>query len=257
MSDKGNSFSFSILNKTPTMKKPQIALLLFLFCTIINAQEFALGIKGGINKYNIGEVLSFGGSFQQGAPNEIFSPNNELNFHFGAFLDISFGDFFVRPEVIFGSINNNYDFPNQTSEWKTSKVDIPILIGYKIFDPVAIYVGPTFSFNQDVTLDGANNEVGASIIPYEESLAHFSIGIQVEFKQFGVDVRYNLPAKEIPTTRNDFNFSEYGVNQADIKAFEPSQVSLSLNIFLFRTDGDDIDGFFSNLFKSNKCWCPK
>ena len=238
------------------MRKPQITLLVFLFCTTLYAQEFAVGIKGGINKYSIGEILSFGGSFQQGAPNEIFSPNDELNYHFGAFLNVSFGNFFIRPEINFGSINNNYDFPSQTSEWKTSKVDFPILLGYKVFDPIAIYVGPTFSFNKDVTLDGANNTPGASIIPYEKNVSHFSVGVQVEFKRFGFDVRYDLPAKETTTMRNDFHFSDYGVNQADILAFQPSQISLSLNIFLFRTDGDDIDDFFSNLFKSNKCWCP-
>jgi len=228
-------------------------LAVFNFC---NAQEYTFGVKGGFNQFSIGDILSFGGSFQQGAPNETFSPNNELNIHYGAFLSISFGNFFIRPELIFGSINNSYDFPRSTSNWQTSKVDFPIHIGYKVFDPIAIYVGPNISFFKEVTLDGANNSKGASPIAYEKNLTNINIGIMVEFKRFGLDLRYGFPSKEIPTIRNDFHFSDYGINQADILTYKPSQISLSLNIFLFRTDGDEIDGLFSGLFKSNKCWCP-
>ena len=62
--------------------------------------------------------------------------------------------------------------------------------------------------------------------------------------------------KETIEERQDFNFSATGVNQADIYSYKPSQISLSLNIFLFRTNADDIGGVFANLFKSNKCYCP-
>ena len=76
------------------------------------------------------------------------------------------------------------------------------------------------------------------------------------FKRFGIDLRYQMANKETIEERQDFNFSATGVNQADIYSYKPSQISLSLNIFLFRTNADDIGGAFANLFKNNKCYCP-
>jgi hypothetical protein len=243
------------------MKRPLILLLLLIIFSFSSAQEYALGIKGGFNYYNIGDINSRGGSIQGKPPDEIFSPNKELGTQYGAFFNVALGNFFVRPEINFVSNKNNYAFPVNTSNWKTSKTDVPILVGYKILDPVAIYVGPTFSFFNDMTMDGANNTDGESSIEFFKNQTSFSFGIMVEFKRFGIDLRYETASKEtegeIGDNWHDFNFSGYGINIADIYPYKPSQISLSLNIFLFRTDGDEISDIFSNLFRGSGCNCYK
>ena len=237
-------------------KKYLLILLVCFFSFKSNSQEFAIGIKGGLNNNSIGDIISYGGSFQNGQPNEVFSATNDLGYHFGAFVNIEFGKLFIRPEINYVELNNSYKFPDKVSEWSTSKIEIPILLGYKIFKPVSIYVGPGFDFYNDVTLFGANNTDGVSSINYYKSTTTFNFGLNVEFKRFGIDLRYQMANKETIEERQDFDFSATGVNQADIYAYKPSQISLSLNIFLFRTNADDIGGAFANLFKNNKCYCP-
>jgi len=241
-----------------TMKQPQLLVLLLLLCAFTNAQEFAIGIKGGLNYYSIGDINSRGGSLPGSPPDELFSPNQEMGTQYGVFLDVSFDKFYIRPEINFVSNKNNYDFPIKTVQWAASKVDVPILVGYKVFDPISIYIGPSFSFFSKMTMESANNIPGPNPINFEKSATNLMFGVQVEFKRFGVDLRYESGSKETTEERNDFirgSVGGTGVNLADIYAYKPSQISLSLNIFLFRTNGEDISDIFSNLFKSNSCDC--
>ena len=239
-----------------TMNKPHILVILLFLCSIGNTQEYAIGIKGGLNYYNIGDIVTVGSNGPQGpVAGLIFEPVNDIGYQFGAFLDISFDKFYIRPEINFVTNKNTYDFPKQTSEWTASKIDVPILFGYKIYDPISIYIGPSFSFFDKMNLDGANNQTDESSLNYEKTTTNLMLGVQVEFKRFGVDFRYELGLKETVEERQDIHNSAYGVNQADIYSYKPSQISLSLNIFLFRTNGDDIGGFFDGLFKSKYCNC--
>ena len=186
------------------MNKRILLLAFSLFsCLYINSQEYAFGIKGGLNYYNIGDIISYGGSFPGGQPNEVFSPNKEIGFQFGAFLDIAFDKFYVRPELNYISNKSNYSFPVKVSNWRASKINFPIIAGYKVFDPVAIYVGPSFNFFSDVTLEGANNEEGTSPINYETSSTSLMFGVQLEFKRFGIDLRYETALKETIEERQD------------------------------------------------------
>lgn len=237
------------------MKQPLILVLLLTLCSSANSQEYAIGIKGGLNYYNIGDLNSRGGSIQAGKPDEIFTPNNEMGTQFGAFLNVAFGKLYIRPEINFVSNKNNYDFPLKTSRWTASKINVPLLVGYKIYDPISIYVGPSFSFFSEMNLEGANNSTGESPINYSKNTSNLMFGIQVEFKRFGVDLRYELGLKETEEELQNIHNSAFGTNLTDVYSYKPSQISLSLNIFLFRTDGDDIDDFFSNLFRKNVCDC--
>ncbi len=239
------------------MKKPLILVLLLFLCSFAYTQEYGVGIKGGLNYYTIGDIVTVGSNAQGPVAGLIFEPVKDIGYQFGAFLNVAFNKFYIRPEINFVTNKNNYDFPLQTSHWAASKINVPLLLGYKIYDPISIYIGPSFSFFNEMNLDGANNSTGESPINYSKNASNLMFGIQVEFKRFGVDLRYELSLKETVEERQDIHNSGYGVNQADIYSYKPSQVSLSLNIFLFRTDGDDIDDFFSRLFRGNACNCLK
>ncbi len=222
------------------------------------AQEFAFGLKGGFNNNSIGEINSIPGSCV-GCPDESFSANNDVSFLVGAFLNVEFGKLFVRPEINYVDLKNSYTFPEGESQWSTSKTDIPILIGYKIFDPVSIYAGPGFNFYGDVTMESANNTQGESAINYLKSTTTLNFGVNVEFRRFGIDLRYEVANKDTEIERQDFIFSGdpgLGINQADIFAYTPSQINLSVNVFLFRTNSEDARGFLSGLFRKDKCHCP-
>ena len=239
------------------MKNNLLLIFSFFVLSFSYAQEYSIGIKGGVNYYTIGDINSRGGSIQTGKANETFTPNKEMGTQLGAFVNIDFGKVYIRPELNVVTNKSSYDFPKKTSNWKASKIDFPILFGFKIYDPVSIYAGPTFSFFNKMTIEGANNITEASPILYEKSTTSVSLGAQVEFKRFGIDLRYEFGLKETVgehgSNYQDFVNSAYGINIADIWSYKPSQISLSLNIFLFRTDGDEIGSLFK---RNNNCGCP-
>ena len=240
------------------MNRRYLLITLYLLATyIVSAQEFTLGVRGGFNYYTIGDINSRGGSIQAGKPDELFSPQKELGTQFGAFLDIEFGNLFIRPELNFASSKNRYDFPIKESFWKSSRINVPILVGYKIFDPISVYVGPGFNIYNYTTLDGVNvtsfSDGGPDL---EKTNVGLTFGIMVKAGRFGIDLRYETISQKTEEELLDINNSAYGVNLADLKPYEPRILSLSLFIDILKTDKDDIGGFFTGLFRNNKCYCP-
>ena len=237
--------------------------LIFIICISllsllkVNSQDFTIGVRGGLNYYTIGDINSRGGSLPNRPPDELFSPENELGTQFGAFLDVEFGKFLIRPEINFSSSKNRYDFPVKEAYWKTSRIDVPILVGYEIFDPITIYVGPGFNVFNDFELDGVQVTSFSDGGPdHKKSALHFNFGIMVRSGRFGVDLRYEMNSKETEEELLDIVRSAYGVNLADLKPYKPNVISLSISIEIFRTNDEDVGGFFNNLFKNNKCYCP-
>lgn len=239
------------------IKQNLLMLVIGLFAFTSYSQEFTLGARGGFNYYTIGDLNSRGGSIQAGKPDELFSPQKELGTQFGAFLDIEFGKLIIRPEINFATSKNKYDFPSKESFWKSSRINVPILVGYEIYDPVSIYIGPSFNIYNDTTLDGVDvtsfSDGGPDL---EKTNIGLTFGVMVKVGRFGIDLRYETISQETQEELLDINNSAYGVNLADLKSYQPSILSLSVFIDILKTDKDDIGGFFAGIFQNNKCYCP-
>ncbi|NNL79475.1 MAG: PorT family protein [Flavobacteriaceae bacterium] len=237
----------------------RLSTVLALFCFYFgSAQEYALGVRGGFNNFTIGDINSRGGSIAQGRPDELFSPKKEMGYQLGGYLNVAFGKLFVQPEINYLRAKNRYEFPDQDSKWNSSRIDIPLLAGYNIYKPVSIYAGPIFNFYNYTKLEGVQvtsfSDGGPDL---EESTVNFVIGAMLRWKRFGVDLRYEIGSNETEEELLDIIRSTYGVNLADLRSYKPNVISLSFTVDIFRTDNDDIGGFFSGLFKNNnKCYCP-
>ncbi len=236
----------------------QVLILFFslVLGTFTNAQEFALGVKAGINYYSIGDINSIGGSIEAGKPDELFSPNKEIGTQFGIYVNVEFGKLFIRPELNYVSSKNNYAFPISTSVWKYSKIEIPIIIGYQIVKPISIYAGPSLNILSNINLDGVQvtsySDGGPDL---EKTTFSLNFGIMGRYGRFGLDLRYEYGLAETEEERLDIVKSKYGVNLVDLKPYRPNILSLSIFYDIVRTNGDDFDGLFSNLFRK-KCYCP-
>ena len=157
------------------------------------------------------------------------------------------------------SSQNHYDFPDKTAKWKTSKIDLPILFVYDVFEPISVYAGPGFNFFGDTTLDGVQQTSFTTGNPgpdLKKSTFNVNIGIMFRYKRLGVDLRYEMGQGKTDLEREDFIRSEYGVNLADLRSYQPNVLSLSIFYDILRTDGDDIGSFFGDLFKGDSCYCP-
>ncbi len=172
---------------------------------------------------------------------------------------MKFSKFYIRPELNYVSAKNHYDFPLQTSEWKTTKIDLPLLFVYDFLKPISIYAGPGINFFGDTTIEGVQETSFTSGSPgpdLKKTTFNVNIGVMLRYKRLGIDLRYEMGQSSTNQEREDFIRSAYGVNLADLKSYKPRVLSLSIFYDVFRTDGKSIGGFFSDLFKRNNCGCP-
>ncbi|RED48257.1 porin family protein [Seonamhaeicola aphaedonensis] len=227
---------------------------LFLQSSSLFSQDYVFGVKAGLNNNTIGDINSRGGSIAVGKPNEVFGPNKEISYQIGAYFMAEFGSFFIRPELNYVSLKNNYDFPLRKANWETSKIEFPILLGVEVFEPISIYAGPSFNFFDEVILDGVQvtsfSDGGPDL---EDKSISLNFGVMFRYNRFGIDLRYEISTNETEEELLDINNSAYGVNLADLRVYKPKMLRLSLFIDLFRTDGTSLADLFKN---DNNCGCP-
>jgi len=221
-------------------KKPQLILIVFALLThSITAQDYSIGLKGGANYNNIGEFYSIGGSIATGTPNETFTANNEIGYQFGLFFKVDYSGFFIQPEVNYVTLKNSYDFPTKIAEWNAKQIDVPLLVGYRVYNPVSIYAGPVFSFISETTMDGWEEDSSyADPFTYNESSTSICAGILVDFGKVGIDFRYQYGITKVEEQRLDMikTYNGYGVNLGDLLEYNPSQISIAIHFKFFNSD---------------------
>jgi len=243
------------------MNKQILLLAFFLsFGYIVSAQEFGFGVRGGINTYSIGDIITVGSNGPQGpAAGLVFEPVKDIGYQFGGYFFAQFGKFNIRPELNYSYSENHYDFPLKQSRWTTSKIELPILLVYDILEPVSIYAGPGFNFMGTTKLEGVHDSgfvTGSPGPDLNKTSFSITVGVMLRYKRLGVDLRYEMGQGETAEEREDINLSGWGVNLVDLKPYKPNVLSLSIFYDIFRTDAQNIGGLFSGLFKSSKCYCP-
>ncbi len=186
------------------MKKINI---LFLIISLSGFSQFEYGLKGGISfnsNLNINsKIESIDNSIN------IFESRNGQ--HIGVFLKLSINDFFIRPEIIYSKIKNSYDIPyvlvrteNIVTDFNQHKIDVPVMLGYKVFGLVNLFAGPRFEFIKNVSYDN----IGLNDLKNQYTLG-LQYGIGLKFGKFEIDLRAERGFSE-----NEINFME---NKAEIK----------------------------------------
>jgi len=181
--------------------------LLFLVISLSAFSQFEYGLKGGISfnsNLNINsKIESIDNSIN------IFESRNGQ--HIGVFLKLSINDFFIRPEIIYSKIKNSYDIPyvlvrteNIVTDFNQHKIDVPVMLGYKVFGLVNLFAGPRFEFIKNVSYDN----IGLNDLKNQYTLG-LQYGIGLKFGKFEIDLRAERGFSE-----NEINFME---NKAEIK----------------------------------------
>jgi len=224
--------------------KPLFIVILLTSFSFVSAQEYTFGLKGGINFNNIGELYHHGNSSGLGTgvtPNDdtVFSAEKEMGIQFGAFGMIAFDKFFIRPEVNYVTSKNNYPLAGKTANWTSTKIDIPLLFGYKIYEPVSLYAGPSFSSISDMELEGVEPNPNAYPYIYKKSSTSINAGLLVEVGRFGLDLRYQYGITKVEELRVNIDRGVYGTNIADLLEYNPSQIQLSVHINILKFNSDN------------------
>ena len=204
------------------MKK---SLLLAVFAligiTAFAQKDSGFGIKAGLN-YNQNGDLSFK-QVQSAGEDLITGSDGKVGYHVGFYGKLDMPKIYIRPELIYTKTKSSYEVDGGTNNYDVSKIDLPVLLGYKLIGPLHIFAGPAFQYTlsndlENVELDNLKNDFTIG--------AHFGVGVTLG--NIGLDVRY-----ERGFSKNEAEF--IGDNITDISGrvdSRPSQIifGLSLNL---------------------------
>jgi hypothetical protein len=215
----------------------------------LQAQEFSIGLKGGINKTYGGEITGNNSNNPIEYTSDTFTAKGEIGFHGGLWTQINFGKFFIRPEVVYSKLESRFDFPQGPRLYEIEEFSVPVLVGYNIFGPIDIYGGMAYKNIVSSEISGrkplyipATDSQEAFIRPIENPSLPLSgqIGVKAEFGSFGLDIRYDhsLSSKESQdvdfiSNKDDFSFPV--INRAVMEDASLNQIIVSLTVKLFDT----------------------
>lgn len=134
-------------------------IVLLLSAGKIYAQQFEIGLKGGVNYAQsvIVNVVGTGGIDMQDVNSE-----KGMGLVFGGYARGTFGKWILEPSLLFSEDQQlvtladanvqNMDLADFLSI-NVDKVDIPVLLGYKAFSTFRLMGGPVFSHVQSSSTD--------------------------------------------------------------------------------------------------------
>ena len=188
------------------MKKVLIAVLLFVGVSQYAEAQLQVGLKAGVN-YN-------SDSFKDVSNDVLDGAESRTGYHAGLWFRVKLPvvGLYLRPEIVYTELKNDVVYDNstlaRTTDFKFKKIDVPVLLGKKIFGIGNIFAGPSFQYI--LSSDFGLNDLS------EISTDEFSLGIQlgggIEFGRLGIDVRWerSLSSAEARfvdnTTNNGVNF---------------------------------------------------
>ncbi len=203
------------------MKKTLLVAVLALIGSAAIAQSGSgFGIKAGLN-YNkngdlIGSVGDSGQDITEGA-------EGKAGYHVGFWGKLDFPKIYLRPELVYTKTKSSYDVDGNSQDYDVSKLDLPVLLGFKIVGPLHLFAGPAFQYTlkndlESVEIEDVENDFTVGL----------NAGVGVNLGKVGLDVRYERGFSE-----NEANF--IGNNITDVSGrvdSRPSQVIFSLSLKL-------------------------
>ena len=125
------------------MKRNILCAFLFFFALLCSAQEFDVGVKGGLSYVNL-----------RGTTSDVSTFKGKWGVYVGAYGELFLGRIFsLQPEVLFSRQGTRWEreglLPNgelYKASLNTDYVNVPILSGIKLHEKFSLQVGAQFGF---------------------------------------------------------------------------------------------------------------
>jgi hypothetical protein len=203
------------------MKKTLLVAAMALMGSAAIAQSGSgFGIKAGLSYNKNGDLISSVGDSGQDI---VDGGEGKAGYHVGFWGKLDFPKIYLRPELVYSKTKSSYEVDGDSQDYDISKLDLPVLLGYKIIGPLHIFAGPAFQYT-------LKNDLGD--LEVEDVQNNFTVGLNtgvgVNLGKVGLDVRY-----ERGFSKNEAEF--IGDNITDISGrvdSRPSQVIFALSLKL-------------------------
>ncbi|MEL4454663.1 porin family protein [Lutimonas vermicola] len=168
------------------MKNLCLFLVLFCFALSAHAQFLNWGIKGGINYNENGDLRTIA----DGGPLS-FSSSEEVGYHIGILSEIKLPLFlYIRPELIYTHTESSYKLEGDKSKLKMNKLELPVLLGFRVFKIGRFFFGPNFSYVMNTKLSVPESIERVSNLTSDDFLVSGQVGLGLNFGKLGADIRW-------------------------------------------------------------------
>jgi len=178
------------------------------------------GVKAGLSYNKNGDLIS---SVGDGGQDIIEGAEGKAGFHFGFWGKLDFPKIYLRPELVYSKTKSSYDVDGESQDYDISKLDLPVLLGYKLIGPLHVFAGPAFQYT-------LKNDLGD--LQVEDVKNDFTVGLNagvgVNLGKIGLDVRYERGFSE-----NEAEFIDNNITTVSGRVdSRPSQVIFALSLKL-------------------------
>ena len=169
------------------MKNLIIALLFFGSIISANAQFLNWGVKAGMNYNANGDLFLV----YDDVISDPFSSDQELGYHFGLLAEIKLPLFlYIRPELLYTHTESSYPIEDGEAKLKMDRIDIPVLLGFRVFKIGRFFFGPSFQYVMNTNLSASESIVDIKTVSSDDFNVAAQVGIGLNFGRFGTDIRW-------------------------------------------------------------------
>lgn len=157
-----------------------------LTTTAVTAQNMNIGIKGGLNLYNIDNDNSS-------------EYDTKIGFHAGLLAHIHLSrQFAVQPELVYSAQGAKYTVGGVESKLNLGYINVPVLLQYMFDNGFRLQAGPQLGFmlNAKTKIGDTKTDVKDQFKTVELGLAA-GVGYVHTASGFGIDARYNYGLSDI------------------------------------------------------------
>ena len=168
------------------MKKLLLVVLFIGFFSSLSAQEFTLGPRFGLSSTKI--------DFDS---NNLIPGDAQTGYHVGLFTRLSFGGFFVQPEILYAKTNGTFQINrpqpgggtgNNSFSQDFNRLDIPVMLGLRFFKFLRLQAGPIASIDINSDLKDASNTIQNA--DYNKATLGYQAGVGFDIGNLIVDAKY-------------------------------------------------------------------
>ena len=170
-----------------------VALAATMIAGTVTAQNVNLGIKAGLNVYNVNNDNGV-------------KYDSKTGFHAGLIGHIHLGpQLGLQPEVVYSSQGAKFNAPisNSETKYKLGYINVPVMLQYMFDNGFRLQAGPQVGFliNAETEVNGKSTDV-----KQDRKTVDFGIGAGIGYVHtpsgVGVDARYNLGLSNINENNN-------------------------------------------------------
>lgn len=164
------------------MKKLVLSLALLAITLAGYSQGFSFGPKVGLSQTSL-DLKS--DQFKNG--------ESKFGYHVGVFARIGLGGLYLQPEVLYTQTQGQFTFdpddqPIKEYEADFNRVDIPVMLGFKMFKLLRVQAGPIASINVNSKLKEAGQTVQSA--DFKDATIGYQAGLGLDIGNLIIDAKY-------------------------------------------------------------------